>query len=93
MRDVKQMKGGRVRTQESPNMLKNRAFELSMSVKNVLESRRSGMLSDTKVSEIFFDLAERNQDLVLQEQEDREVREMMRTCRIMLLPFSNRPFI
>lgn len=79
--------------QKVTNILKSRAFELSMSVKNVLESRRSGLLSDTKVSEIFFDLAEKNQDLVLQEQEDQEVREMMRTCRIMLLPFSDRPFI
>lgn len=79
-------------TQKSHNILKTRAFALSMSVQNVLESRRSGLLSDTKVSEIFFDLAERNQDLVLQEQEDREVRDMMRTCRIMLLPFADKPF-
>lgn len=81
-----------MRTQKSPNILKTRAFALSMSVKNVLESKHTGLLSDTKVSEIFFDLAERNQDLVLQEQEDREVREMMRICRIMLLPFADKPF-
>lgn len=75
------------------NKLKNRAFELTMSVKNVLESKHAGIISDTKVSEILFDLAEKNQDLILHEHDDEELRDIMRPCRIMLLPFSDRSFM
>jgi len=81
------------RQKTSVSKLKCRAIELTMSVKNVLESRYSGVLSDIKVSEIFSDLAEKNADLVLHEQEDQELRDMMRHVRIMLLPFSKQSFI
>jgi hypothetical protein len=72
--------------------LKSRAFELTLKVGNVMAGRHAGVVSDTKATEILLELAERNEDLVLQEHANPEVKEMMRNTRIALLPFSKRPF-
>ena len=72
--------------------LKRRAFELALKVGNVMSGRNTGIISDLKATEILLDLAERNEDLVLQEHANPEVKEVMRNIRITLLPFSKRPF-
>ena len=72
--------------------VKNRAFELALKVSNVMTGRHTGILSDTKATEILLDLAERNEDLVLREHANPEVKEVMRNVRITLLAFSKRPF-
>ena len=74
------------------NKLKRRAFELALTVGNVITGRDTGIITDMTATEILFDLAEKNEDLVLQEHANPEVKEAMRKIRITLLPFSRRPF-
>lgn len=80
-------------SQDSPaSTLMCRAVELSLSVDNVLESRRSGLLSDAKIAEILSDLVDRNEDLILREQQSQELKDTIRAVRVLLLPFSKRKF-
>lgn len=74
------------------NRLKCRATELALNVGNVMESRHSGIISDTEASSLLADLVKANKDLVLQEQEDPMIKELMRGVRIALLPFTDEPF-
>ncbi len=69
-----------------------RATELARKVGNVMEGRRSGIVSDAKASLLLAELAKGNADLVLQEQEDPDVKEAMRGVRIALLPFADGSF-
>lgn len=80
-------------SQDTPtSSLVCRAIELSLSVDNVLEGRRTGLLSDAKISEILSDLVDKNEDLILREQQDQELKDAIRPVRVLLLPFSKRKF-
>jgi len=74
------------------NKCKSRALELVMKVGNVMEGLRSGIISTSEVSEILFDIAEKNRDLILHEHEDPETKEAVRRVRVTLLPFSDKLF-
>lgn len=76
----------------STSRLMRRAIDLSLSVDNVLEGRRTGLLSDDKALEMFSKLADSNEDLVLREQQDQELKDFIRSVRVILLPFSKRKF-
>lgn len=71
---------------------RRRAQELVRKVGNVVTGRILGTVSDTQASEIFHEIVSSNEDLVLQEHEDPDIKEAMRKVRITLLPFSDKPF-
>ena len=78
--------------QVSTKQLLGRTLELTLAVRNVMESRHAGIVSDVEASLILTTLAKENKDLVLQEQEDPNVKELMRGVRVTLLPFADEPF-
>jgi len=76
---------------KAANKLRSMALELVMEVENIINSAHSGVFSYSKASELFTVLADRYKELLLDEQEDPEVREIIRTVRLTLLPFYEGP--
>jgi hypothetical protein len=75
----------------SINKLRVMALELVLDVDNVINGAHHGVISYYKAAELYTVLARRYKDLVLHEQKDPEVREIIRTARLTLLPFYEGP--